>query len=83
MNYELIPEHMQEGVKRYLEEGIMPGDFLQAVLENNLVKAFDRADTINRECMFGCAKFLYNEMPGNSWGSPEKVRAYILKVSAK
>ena len=76
---DLIPEHMREGVRLYLEFGIEPGSFLRAVLENNLVEAVGRADTINRECMFDWANFLYNEMPGNSWGNREKVAAWIVK----
>jgi len=77
MNYELIPEHMREGMRRYLEEGIEPGSFLRAVLENNFVQACAQADSINSAWLFKWAEFLWWEMPGGSWGSPEKVQAWM------
>jgi len=77
IEYELIPEHMREGVRLYLEEGVEPGSFLRAALENNFVQVCAHADNINRERLFEWAEFLWNEMPGNVWGSPEKVRAWI------
>ena len=63
INYEMLPEHMKEGTKLYIEQGIMGGDFMQALFENNLVKAFCRADSINQEAMSNWVDFLYNEAP--------------------
>lgn len=77
INLERIPKHMREGVRLYLEEGIEPGSFLRAVLENNFTLTYAQADSINRECLFSWAEFLWWEMPGNSWGSSEKVQAWI------
>ena len=77
MNYELIPEHMRGGVRRYLEEGIEPGSFLLSLLENNFIRVCRQADATNRELLFVWAEFLWWEMPGGSWGSPEKVEAWM------
>lgn len=79
IDYSLIPKHMGDGVKLYLEYGIHPGSFLTAVLENNLVESVARADNINRSQIAEWARFLYAEMPRESWGSKEKVDAYIKK----
>jgi len=79
VDYSLIPEHMRPGVKRYLENGRRPGSFLTAVLENNLVESFARADNINQSQMLVWVNFLYNEMPMASWGSKEKVKAWVKK----
>lgn len=79
VNYSLIPEHMREGVRTYLEHGQRPGDFLIAVLENNLVQSVARADHINITQIVEWVKFLYNEMPIGSWGSREKVKAWSKK----
>ena len=79
INYSLIPEHMRGGVRRYLEDGIRPGDFLNAVLENNLVEAAALADNINVHMLLDWAKFLHNELPLQCWGSKEKVEAWIKK----
>lgn len=69
----LIPEHCREGLKLYFEEGIMPGGFLTAVLENDLVGAFSKADQINSGRMEDYARYLWNYADRRSYGSPQKV----------
>ena len=65
------------GLKRYVEERVPTGDFLLAVLENNLMEAFGRADEENRADMFEICEYVYNEMPMLCHGSPEKVKAWL------
>lgn len=77
MNYARLPEHLRGGMKRYIEQYCPTGGFLEAVLENNLVEAFGRADEVNRERMFDIVNFLYNEAPADCWGSPAKVEAWL------
>jgi hypothetical protein len=67
---------MADGLKLYVERGILPGDFLTALLSNDLVDAFGRADDNNTAAMRGWASFLYNEMPRGSWGSRATVEAW-------
>jgi len=76
VKYELLPEHMRDGARLYIEKGIMTGSFLTAVMENNLVEAFAQADHINVDCMYDWAKFLYNEAPRGCWGSKDVVKAW-------
>lgn len=77
MDMSMLPTHMREGVRDYVLHGREPGGFLRAVLENDLVEAFARADSINSALMSEWATFLYNEMPYEAWGSPEKVEKWI------
>ena len=77
INYSRIPKQTLDGLKRYLEDGCDPGDFLTAALENNLKEAFGRADEGNIEAMFHLVAYLYNEVPMGAWGSPEKVIDWI------
>jgi hypothetical protein len=72
-----VPEHMQGGLVRYFNDRIDPGHFLTAVLENNLMKAFDRADLGNRKALYSYVVWLYNQAPMGSYGSPEKVKAWL------
>ena len=76
-DYSLLPEHTAGAMRRYLEDGLQPGGFLTACLENNLTQAFSRADHINSRCMKEIAQFLVWEIPSNAWGSPEKVNQWI------
>lgn len=60
-----IPEHMREGLQRWLLYGnrIRPGSFLASVLQDNLSEAVANADDINQRALPGYVKFLYNYCP--------------------
>jgi hypothetical protein len=77
IDYTGLPKHMRDGAHLYIEHGVEPGGFLRAVLSNQLVESFGRADETNRAAMFDWATWLYNECPRDAWGSPEKVDAWI------
>ena len=74
-----VPDHDHESLIQYVLRGRPVGDFLQAVLENNLTESFGRADDTNRRCLFEICAWLYNWMPSNAWGSPAKYSAWITK----
>ena len=80
MNWEeglaMLPSHMQDGMRRYIENGIPGGSFMTAVLENNLVRAFGAGDMMNQANMKSWAEFLYNYAPSQCWGSPVKVEEW-------
>ena len=73
----LIPGHMWGAVQRYFLNGIPPGHFLSAVLSNDLIEAFARADDENARAMEQWCKFLYNYAPRGSYGSPDRFRAWL------
>lgn len=75
--YPKVPEHTIGGLKRYVESRIMPGDFLYNVLSNNLSGAIKHADQANERALIDIVKFCYWEIPVVSWGSPEKVEAWL------
>lgn len=75
----LLPERMRGDVARYIGEGILPGQFLTAVLLNDLRSACERADDENRHLLFDYVKFFYNYAPGSCWGSPDCVNAWVAK----
>lgn len=77
--HEDIPPHMMESLNAYLTIGRPTGGFLNAVLCNDLVKAFGKADDDNFEIMSAYAEWLYNKCPGNAWGSQEIVDAWLTK----
>jgi hypothetical protein len=72
-----IPEHMKASLTGYIERGVPVGDFLTAVLENNLSEACGRADDENLANLPAYVAYLYNEAPSQCHGSPEKVRAWL------
>ncbi|PWT82001.1 MAG: hypothetical protein C5B57_09435 [Blastocatellia bacterium] len=71
-----VPPVLQNGIIRYLVDGVLPEGFLQAVLCNNLVQSCRQADSAHIyhlrdvvDCLTACA-------PPESWGSRERVLAW-------
>jgi hypothetical protein len=78
--YRDVPvEYMAGAVIRYIENGTPPGSFLMALFSNDLKGSYRCADDKNASAMRAWVAFMYNEMPGNSQGSPEKVSAWIAR----
>lgn len=75
--YDRLPEHMQDGARRYIEEGYRPGSFLMSVLCNNFVRVVESADMQNSAVLRIWAQWLHNDIPMSAWGSSEKVEAWM------
>jgi hypothetical protein len=69
--YAQIPEHMQQVLRRYVLEGVRPGDFLTSVVCNDLRNAVGRADETNLPLLKLYVQWFYNIAPGSCWGSAE------------
>lgn len=72
-----LPVWMLQSLKRYVFDGIPPGDFLIAVLHNDLKESIGRADENSLEHLHVLVSFCYMELPGNCWGSREAVDAWL------
>ena len=68
-----IPDYMADALALWINEGIPPGSFLTAVLENNLSEAVGCADENNMRAIPAYVGYLYNEAPRGCWGSVENV----------
>lgn len=76
IDYSLLPEHISDSVKLYIEEGRPTGDFLQSVICNQLKESFAFADDINIERMFDIVSFFYNQAPLLCWGSRKRMEKW-------
>lgn len=76
-----IPERMMGGLARYIAQGIPPGDFLSAVICNDLKEAIGRADDENIRNLPAYVSYLYNKAPSRCWGSSEKMRAWMTRFT--
>jgi hypothetical protein len=70
---------MMEGLRAYIDEGRAPGQFLTAIICNDLRGAVDRADNENLANIAAFVGYLYNEAPSACWGSVEKMDAWLDK----
>jgi hypothetical protein len=66
--YAQIPQRMQEALLRYVKQGSNVGQFLRAVLTNDLFGTFAYADDENKPIIFLYIRWLYNEAPGGCFG---------------
>ena len=72
-----IPERMMPGIERYVQDRVMPGSFLQAVISNDLRLACANADEENLRNLPAYVAYFYNETPSGCWGSQEKMFYWI------
>ena len=74
-----IPHYMHGGIIRYIENHIPPGDFLSAILCNDLYEACGRADDTNCHLLYEYVSWFYGNVSDNCWGSPERYNQWIKK----
>lgn len=72
-----VPEHILPGIARYLVSGIVPGDFLTAMLTNDLRGVIQGADDQNIMALPAIWNFLYNNIPSSAWGSRERLAKWV------
>ena len=75
-NYQLIPARTMYSLTRWVTVAQPPGDFLYAVLSNNLKESYNRGDDENLRALYHITCWLYNHAPGGCWGSPDKVNKW-------
>jgi hypothetical protein len=77
IQWERIHEPLRGALQRYIEHGVLFGDFLYAMLTNNLTMTFQKADSENVKKVQEILTFIYQELPGPCWGSEERVESWV------
>ncbi len=77
-----LPPHVEKGLRNFVTLGVVPGGFVRAVLENDLQAAVARADPESFAALKTVVNHVFNCLPGDSWGSREKVKLYSKKMGA-
>ena len=76
-DYVRIPRSTLDGLADYILHGIPTGDFLRAVLSNDLEEAYGRADDFNTMAMFEIVHYVVNCVPRQARGSPEAYAGWV------
>ena len=63
-----VPSMAANSIKNWVYNGERPSGFLWAVLNNDLMPAFGRADLGNRAALYDICIFLYNWTPSDCHG---------------
>jgi hypothetical protein len=77
VNWQRVPVHMREGVALYVERGIPQGDFLSALISNDLKLCCAYADVTNRTAIWDIVSFFYAYAPAGCWGSKARMEEWI------
>ena len=72
-----IPGRMMGGIERYIEHRVKPGDFLTAIICNNLKMAVMTADEENIANLPAYMDYFYNHVPSNCWGSEAVLKDWL------
>lgn len=83
IDYEKLPEILRLGVKRYVERGVLPGDFLRAVIQNNLQDAVCHAGPEILPLLKDIVLFFHWEVPGPCWKSEKAMTEWQTKGGTK
>jgi len=72
-----IPDRMMGGIRRYIDEKIKPGEFLTAVICNDLAEAVGQADDENINNLPAYVSYFYNLAPAICHGSKKKMDEWL------
>ena len=78
--YPTIQPHILDALDVYAKEGRSVGDFLRAVLANDLLEAVGRADPKNLLVIRAIAMYVNHELPHACHGSFEVYRDHLAKM---
>ena len=67
---------MKDAFDRYMD-GIPPGNFMYAILTNNLTRAAQSADSDNASSLSDIAKFMVYYLPMPCYGSDKEVKEWL------
>ena len=72
-----IPDRMMGGIERYINDRVIPGNFLQSVISNNLKEAVLYADEENLDNLPAYVGYFYNDAPSGCWGSRDIMNEWL------
>ena len=73
----VVPKRIAEALEHWVKEATLPGQFLQAVLRNDLLDAIGRADDECLATFKAIILWLCNVAPSTCWGSPQAVEYWL------
>lgn len=75
--YISVPAIIVESLHAFVERGQATGSFLRSCLENDFIGAGGRADHINGTALPEIAKYIFNELPPDSFGTIAQVAGWL------
>jgi len=82
INYDSAPNNIGRALQRYVEKGVNPGSFLEAVLKNDLIQSCASADMTNLALIYDIVKWIYNNLPTVYYGSKSRYDNHVAKFKS-
>jgi len=73
--YPGVPDHLMSGIQLWVEHGLKPGTFLQAIFANDLFRAVQLASDESLKALKPLVNFIYQYLPGGCWG-PDALKTW-------
>jgi len=74
IDYTKLPQHYRKQMKRYIEKGTLPNEFLMAIISNNLILSFSYAHS--RDNIETYVSFMIHETPSLCYGSVNAMKEW-------
>lgn len=71
-----LPRSLHSGITLYIDKGVLPGDFLQALISGDLFEAIQRADAENALHIVEIARWFWAHAPALCFGKPAHMRRW-------
>lgn len=75
----MIPPNIKLALDKWASNGDIPGDFVLAVLHNDLMDAVCRADADSLASIRDIVLYVYNDLPSPCWGSLQNVNLWLAR----
>jgi hypothetical protein len=72
-----VPEHLRDGIARFVLFGVPPGRFLEALLTNDLRRAATDSTPMSFASIPNTLSFLHWNVPMECHGTPARYEAWI------
>lgn len=73
----MIPQAIKYQIDQYIEAGVPPGGFLNAILTNDLMLAIQKADETNKVRIPDIVTYLLNYLPTAAYGNTKNVSEWL------
>lgn len=78
-----IPDRMMRSIEAYIQKGQPVGDFLQAIICNDLREAVVRADDENIRNLPAFVYYFYQNAPSQCWGTRNHYNNWVAQKGLK
>lgn len=78
-----FPVYVVEELAMFIAHGYPVGDFVRAVLENDLAGAVNKADQESAACLVRLIGWLNDYAPHSCWGSEARVAVWMVQRQAE